>query len=118
MIDLQNDTKLFYSIKEVAKHFDVNESLLRFWEKEFDEINPRKTEKNVRQYTKKDVEQIQLVYFLVKEKGMTLEGARQTLKIKKDEESRRITLLNKLENIRKELEDLKNSFDDCNLIHS
>lgn len=112
MIDFQTSNKLYYSIKEVAAHFGVNESLLRFWEKEFDEINPRKTDGGVRQYTKKDIESVQLIYSLVKERGMTLEGARQTLKVKKDEEIRRIDLLNRLENIKKELETLQQSFDD------
>ncbi len=111
MLNLKNSNKLYYSIKEVASHFGVNESLLRFWEKEFDEINPRKTEGGARQYTKKDIETIAVIYSLVKEKGLTLEGARHTLKTKKDEETRRVELIRKLENIRQELNDLKNSFD-------
>jgi len=111
MIDFEKNNKLYYSIKEVASHFEVNESLLRYWEKEFDEINPRKTEGGVRQYTKEDIEKIAIIHFLVKEKGLTLEGARQTLRIKKDEETRRIELINKLENIKKELEELRRGFE-------
>lgn len=111
MLDLENNKKLYYSIKELASHFGVNESLLRFWEKEFDEIHPRKTEGGARQYTRKDIETISVVYSLVKEKGLTLEGARQTLRIKKDEETRRIELIQKLENIKEELNSLRNSFD-------
>jgi len=107
MIDLENTRKLYFTIKEVAAHFDVNESLLRYWESEFKEIKPKKTPTGVRQYTREDIEQIGLIYSLVKEKGMTLEGARQTLKIKKDEEIRRLEVIRKLENIKKELNDLK-----------
>lgn len=99
-------------MKEVASHFKVNESLLRFWETEFDIINPRKTEGGTRQYTKEDIENISVVYHLVKEKGLTLEGARQTLKQKKDEETRKIQVIQKLEQIKKELMDMEQEFDD------
>lgn len=110
-IDFEKSKKLFYSIKEVAQHFDVNESLLRFWETEFKEIKPRKTEGGSRQYTKEDIEKIELIYSLVKGRGLTLEGARQTLKIKKDEETRRLELLHRLEDLKKELTDIKDALD-------
>lgn len=110
-INFENSNRLYYSIKEVAAHFNVNESLLRFWETEFDIINPRKTDSGTRQYTKDDIENIAVVYHLVKEKGLTLEGARQTLKLKRDEETRKIQVINKLEQIKKELEDLESAFD-------
>lgn len=111
MIDFNNTKRLYYSIREVASHFGVKESLLRFWETEFDEIKPRKSETGVRQYTRKDIEIIAVIHSLVKERGLTLEGARQTLRVKKDEETRRVELLKRLENIRKELTDLRDSFD-------
>lgn len=110
-IDFENSTRLYYSIKEVAAHFDVNESLLRFWETEFDTINPKKTEGGSRQYTRKDIEDIAIVYHLVKEKGLTLEGARQTLSHKKDEMTRKVQVIQKLEKIKKELEDMEKEFD-------
>ncbi len=110
-IDFENSSRLYYSIKEVAKHFGVNESLLRFWETEFDIIKPRKTDGGARQYTKDDIEKIAIVYHLVKEKGLTLEGARQTLKEKKDEETRKIQVIEKLELIKKELQDLEKEFE-------
>ena len=78
----EKELKLYYSISEVAKMFDVNESLLRFWEKEFPIIKPKKNAKGTRQYRKEDIENIRLIYHLVKEKGMTLLGARQKLKDK------------------------------------
>ena len=78
------DLKMYYSIGEVAKMFDVNESLLRYWEKEFPIISPKKAGGNIRQYRKEDIENIRLVYHLVKEKGMTLQGAKQRLKANKE----------------------------------
>ncbi|GAB6011409.1 MerR family transcriptional regulator [Viscerimonas tarda] len=106
-----DSNKLFYSIKEVAAHFNVEEHTLRYWEKKFDEIRPGKTEGGIRQYTQKDIEAVQLIYSLLKERKMTIEGAQQTLKTRKDEETRRIELLNRLESIKTELEDLRMSFD-------
>lgn len=103
--------RLYYSIQEVAEHFAVNVSLLRFWEKEFDEINPKKTPGGTRQYTKDDIKQIEVIYHLVKEKGMTLDGARQTLRSGKDEELKRADVVEKLKNIKKELLQLEEEFD-------
>ena len=72
--------KLYYSIKEVAEMFGVNESLIRYWEKEFSDISPKRAGGKIRQYTKEDIENIRQVYYLVKEKGMTLAGERQLMK--------------------------------------
>ncbi|WP_165042898.1 MerR family transcriptional regulator [Dysgonomonas sp. ZJ709] len=110
-IDFEKDKRLYFALRDVAQHFDVNESLLRFWETEFDIINPRKTPGGTRQYTKDDIENIAVVFQLVREKGLTLEGARQTLKHKKDEESRKIQVIHKLESIRNELKDLEREFE-------
>ena len=76
----QKVEKFYFSIGEVAQLFGLNESTLRFWEKEFDEISPRKTKKGTRYYRQEDIEQIRLIYHLVKERGMTLSGARRKLK--------------------------------------
>jgi DNA-binding transcriptional MerR regulator len=110
-IDFENSKRLFYSIKEVANHFGVNESLLRYWENEFKIINPNKTEGGTRQYTKEDIDNIALVFHLVKEKGMTLDGARLALSQRQDEYSRKLQAVEKLEHIKKELEDMKKQFD-------
>ncbi|MBS1763668.1 MAG: MerR family transcriptional regulator [Bacteroidetes bacterium] len=75
-----NIEKLYYSIGEVAAMFQVNASLLRFWEKEFTILNPRKNTKGDRHYTQKDIESFRVIYQLVKEKGFTLNGAKQYLK--------------------------------------
>jgi len=106
-----DEKRLFYSIQEVADHFAVNVSLLRFWEKEFENINPRKTAGGTRQYTREDIQQVEIVYHLVKEKGMTLEGARQTLKSKKDDEEKRAEAISRLMEIKKELLLLEEAFD-------
>ena len=106
-----DDKRLFYSIQEVADHFAVNVSLLRFWEKEFENINPKKTAGGTRQYTRENIQQVEIVYHLVKEKGMTLEGARQTLKSKKDEEEKRVEALSRLTELKKELLSLESEFD-------
>ena len=66
--------KLYYSIGEVAEAFKVNTSLIRFWEKEFDAIKPRKNAKGNRKFTKEDIKNLELIYHLVKERGFTLEG--------------------------------------------
>lgn len=79
----QNFNKLYYSIGEVADIFGVNASLIRFWEKEFEAIHPKKTAKGNRKFTPKDIETLQKIYDLVKVKGFTLEGAKKVLSSKK-----------------------------------
>ena len=106
-----DDKRLYYSIQEVADHFAVNISLLRFWEKEFPNIKPKKTQGGTRQYTKDDVKEITIVYRLVRNKGLTLEGARQALKTNKTAEDIRIETLSRLNNLRKELIELEKEFD-------
>lgn len=110
-INFTDTEKLYYSIKEVASHFGVNTSLLRYWEKEFEIIQPKKTDGGSRLYSRKDVEDIAVVYNLVKERGLTLDGARQILAQNKDEETRRIQVLERLKRIRKELKDMESEFD-------
>lgn len=77
--------KLYYPIGEVAKMFDVSTSLLRYWEKEFDILKPRKNKKGNRLFTKVDLENLKIIYHLVKERGYTLEGAKQKLKSNTDD---------------------------------
>lgn len=74
--------KLYYSIGEVAKMLDVNTSLIRFWEKEFDILKPHKNKKGNRLFTLKDLDNIKKIYELVKVKGLTLQGAKKALRIK------------------------------------
>lgn len=110
-IDLDNSQRMFFSIKEVAEHFDVNASLLRYWESQFNIISPNKTDTGVRQYSRQDIENIAVVYRLVKEKGLTLEGAQQVLKQKRNEETQKVQLIARLERIRKELKALEDELE-------
>lgn len=99
--------KLYYSISEVARMFGVNESLLRFWEKKFDCINPKKSKGNTRFYREEDIQNIRLVYYLVKEKGMTLEGAAKKLKENKDVVIKTQEIITRLQSIKSELLQIK-----------
>ncbi|HJC94116.1 MAG TPA: MerR family transcriptional regulator [Candidatus Phocaeicola excrementigallinarum] len=104
------DLKLFYSISEVAKMFDVNESLLRYWEKEFPIISPKKAGHS-RQYRKEDIENIRMVYYLVKEKGMTLAGAKQRLKQSKSAVASDSEIVRRLKVVRDELARMRQELD-------
>ena len=95
--------KRYYSIGEVAKAFGVNNSLLRFWEKEFDQIKPKKKQSGIRKYTPEDVKSIQLVYHLVKEKGLTIDGAKRQLKMQSQDDPKTV-LLEKLQKLKADLE--------------
>ena len=105
------DVKIYSSISEVAQIFGVNESTLRFWEKEFDIISPRKTEKGTRFYKKEDIDAVRLVYHLVKERGLTLAGAKQKLKDNKETVIQQEEIVTRLKQIKEELLDLKAAFD-------
>lgn len=108
MINTAELTKLYYSIGEVAKMFDVNTSLIRFWEKEFPSINPKKNKKGNRLFSPKSIEEIQKIYKLVKIDGLTLEGAKKALKSSKTEENfDREDLIHRLESIKQRLISLK-----------
>lgn len=103
--------KLYYSIKEVAEMFKVKESSLRYWEKKFPIISPKKAGGNIRQYREEDIENIRLVYHLVKEKGMTLEGAKQRLKQNKETVRDNADIVERLKRIREELVAMKKELD-------
>ncbi|MGD1845696.1 MAG: MerR family transcriptional regulator [Salibacteraceae bacterium] len=99
--------KLYYSIGEVAKMFEVNTSLIRFWEKEFDIIKPKKNKKGNRLFTKDDVDNFYIIYHLVKERGYTLEGAKKKLRDNKDETVDNIEMVKSLTKVRNFLVELK-----------
>jgi len=103
--------KLYYSIGEVAKAFDVNTSLIRYWEQEFPIIKPKKNKKGNRYFTPSDIENLKIIYHLVKEKGYTLDGARVALTTN-TKISETITIIDRLEFIKAELLKLKNSLND------
>ena len=100
--------KRYYKIGEVAKAFNVNASLIRFWDKEFDVLKPKKNKKGNRMFTPDDIKNLQMIYHLVKEKGFTLEGARQKLKSKPDEIKDNYDIIAKLKAVKGELIKIKN----------
>lgn len=106
-LNKNKDLKMYYSISEVAEMFDVNETLLRYWEKEFPNIKPNKVGRGIRQYTKDDIEQVRLVHHLVKERGMTLQGARDAIKHDKHGmTNRKVEVIERLKSIRSELQEI------------
>ena len=102
-----NVEKIFYSIGEVAKHFNVNVSLIRFWEKQFDILKPKKNKKGNRMFTKKDMANLEIIYHLVKERGFTLQGAKNKLKENKSDTIENVEIINKLKQLKGFLIDLK-----------
>ena len=112
-LNKDKDLKMFYSISEVAQMFNVTETLLRYWEKEFPNIKPQKGGRGIRQYTKDDIEQIRLVHHLVKERGLTLQGARDMLKRnRKGDVNRQIEVIDKLKAIKAELQEIGRNLND------
>ncbi len=101
--------KLYYSIGEVATMFDVNTSLIRFWEKEFDIIKPKKNKKGNRLFTQKDIDNFHIIYHLVKERGMTLKGAKMKLKENREDVEHNHEIVRSLESIRAMLMDVNES---------
>jgi DNA-binding transcriptional MerR regulator len=99
--------KLYYSITELANHFDVAPSLLRYWESEFHQIKPKRNAKGTRFYTKEDISQIEKIYFLVKEQGFTLQGAKDKLRKDKKGVDKHIQVVQRLENVKAQLLELR-----------
>lgn len=116
LIDIQQLSKLYYSIGEVSKLLDVNTSLLRFWEKEFQLEVSKKNKKGNRLFTKKEIERINKIYHFVKVEGYTLEGAKKAIKSKEVKQENNLVLnhsnqdlINRLEAIKLKLLSMKNS---------
>jgi DNA-binding transcriptional MerR regulator len=101
--------KLFYSISEVADMFDVNQSNLRFWEKEFPQLTPKRNAKGSRFYSLDDIQLIKQIIYLVNEQRLTLDGARRKLGQKKDSVAKQQELVERLKLIRKELLGISNA---------
>ena len=101
--------KRYYGIGEVAKAFDVNTSLIRFWEKEFDILKPKKNAKGNRKFTPEDIKNLKFIYHLVKERGFTLEGAKIHLKENKKQSLNSYDIISKLEGVKAELLKIKSN---------
>tara|TARA_B110000046_G_scaffold63181_1_gene70585 strand:+ start:3737 stop:4063 length:327 start_codon:yes stop_codon:yes gene_type:complete len=104
---VEKSAKLYYSIGEVSKMFNVNTSLIRFWEKEFRILKPKKNAKGNRLFTQKDVDNLHIIYNLVKERGFTLDGAKKKMKENKSDSINEAEMLKSLKKIRSFLLDLK-----------
>ena len=105
-IELSKD-KLYFSIGEIADAFGVNASLVRFWDKEFDILKPKKNAKGNRMFSQEDVKNLQLIYHLVKERGFTLEGAKTHLKEGQKKTLDKYEIISKLEGIKEQLQQIK-----------
>ena len=104
-----NPDKRYYSMGELAKAFNVNASLIRFWDKEFDILQPKKNAKGNRMFTPEDVKNLQLIFHLVKERGFTLEGAKTHLREGQKKTLDKFEVISKLESIKAQLSNIKNA---------
>jgi DNA-binding transcriptional MerR regulator len=99
--------KLYFSIGEVSEIFNVAPSLIRFWESEFEIIRPKKNRKGNRQFTKEDIDNVRTIYHLVKEKGFTLQGAKDMLKNDAQSVRDKMEMIDSLKSIRTFLVELR-----------
>ncbi len=94
-------TKLYYTMGEVATMFDVNTSMIRFYEKEFDVLKPKKNKKGNRLFTPEDLENLRIIFHLIRDKGYTLNGAKEHLKNNLDDTKDNQRVIDSLENLKK-----------------
>ena len=99
---------MYYTIGDVAEYFGVNESTLRYWEDEFDIITPRRSSRGVRFYNREDIDNVRLVHYLLKEKGLTIAGAKKQLKENRPGVVRTSEIISRLKNVREELSGIRN----------
>ncbi|MBO5549360.1 MAG: MerR family transcriptional regulator [Prevotella sp.] len=111
-LNLNKNLKLYYSIKEVAQMFDINESTLRYWEQEFPYLKPKTSgPAKIRQYQEKDIEQIRLIHNLVKVRGFKLAAAKKIINANRDGADRKAEVITKLLSVRDDLQALKRQMD-------
>ncbi|NOZ33825.1 MAG: MerR family transcriptional regulator [Chlorobi bacterium] len=108
-MDTKKENKLYYSIGEVAKMFDVNVSLIRYWENQFSILKPKKNKKGNRLFTPKDIDNLHLIFHLVKEKKLTLEGAKLKLKENRENTVQTFEVIKRLQNIKSTLLEIRDS---------
>jgi len=106
-----NDIKRYYSISEVAEMLGVSNSLIRFWETEFSVIKPNKNSRGDRRFTRKDIDNLKIIYHLVKEKGFTLEGAKREIKANKNKLNEKQRTIKRLRKLKGFLEELRGELD-------
>lgn len=107
----EKPAKLYYSIKEVAQMLNVSESLLRYWETEFPHLRPKTTGNRVRQYTQKDIDQIKVIYNLVKVRGFKIAAARKMIQVNRSGADKSQQVMSTLMSVRDELKELKKHLD-------
>ena len=111
-LNLNKNLKLYYSIKEMAEMFGLNESTLRYWETEFPYLKPKTSgPAKIRQYQEKDIEQIKLIHNLVKVRGFKLAAAKKIINSNRDGADKRAEVLTKLLSVRDDLQALKKQMD-------
>ena len=110
-LNTNKNVKLYYSIREEAKMFNLNESTLRYWETEFPHLKPKTVGQNVRQYTQKDIDKIAVIYNLVKERGFKLSAARKMMNANQKGAERTADVISTLTNVRNQLTELKRQLD-------
>lgn len=106
--------KLYYGIGEVSEMLSISASSIRYWEKEFDILKPKKNAKGDRFFTKEDIEKVRLIYHMLKEKGYTVDGAKVQLKDKYEEENRKMALIEKLNKVKGFLVEMKSQLESAN----
>ncbi|GAB1453412.1 MerR family transcriptional regulator [Draconibacterium sp.] len=104
--------KVFYSIGEVAEIIGENQSLIRYWEKQFDALKPQKNKRGVRMFSKEDIETVKLIHHLVKGRGLTLKGAQQKLKENKEGTINNFEIVQRLQDVRQQLVEIRDEMQD------
>jgi DNA-binding transcriptional MerR regulator len=104
--------KIFYSIGEVAEMVGENQSLIRYWEIQFDALKPQKNKKGTRLFTKEDIETVKLIHHLVKVRGLTLKGAQQKLKDNREETINNYEIVQRLQDVRQQLIEIRDELQD------
>lgn len=103
---MQEFTKEYYKIKDVAEMLSIPQSTLRFWEKEFPEINPRRSATGLRYYTPSDIETIRIIHYLIRIKGLKLEAAKEQMRNNRKNVSRKLEVIGQLQDVRSRLSNL------------
>lgn len=111
-LNSKKNLKIYFTIGEVAEMFDVTETLLRYWERFFPSLAPRKSGRNIRQYTQEDINEVRLIHNMVKVRGMKLDAARKALAKNRDRESTTTELIEHLKKIREELVSIRKELDE------
>jgi DNA-binding transcriptional MerR regulator len=104
--------KIFYSIGEVAEMVGENQSLIRYWENQFDALKPQKNKKGTRLFSKEDIETVKLIHHLVKVRGLTLKGAQQKLKDNREETINNYEIVQRLNDVRQQLIEIRDELQD------